>query len=327
MQAGAGDEITLRWNREAWQKIILYPRVLKDVSKIDTRISLFDEESPHPIILAPTSAHKLIHYEGELATARGACEAEAIMIVSTGATTTIEEISKVAKGRLWFQLYVQKDHGFTLELVNRAKASACKALCITVDNPVSGARNRIQRVGFELPPNIQQPMDPHGYRKMQSLATTSESRKPTTWKDIEWIQSKTSMPVLLKGILHPDDAEKAMASGVNGIIVSNHGARNLDTTPATIDALPRIIDKVKGQLPVLVDGGIRRGTDILKALAYGATAILIGRPYLYGLGVDGADGVKSIIEILRKEFEMAMALTGCTSRADINESLIFQKPC
>lgn len=312
LASGAADEITLRWNRESLEKIRLRPRVLVDVSNLDTRVNLFGQWLPFPILLAPTALQRLYHPEGELATASGAGVAEATYVVSSYTTTALEEIASAATQPLWFQLYLESDRGLTRDLVQRAEAVGCRALCVTVDLPVIGVRNRMKRVGFKVPPEMKLP-----YIKAPFQGV------PVTWKDLEWIQSLTSLPVLLKGILNPDDADLAIRNGVSGIIVSNHGARDLDSTPATIDALPHIVDTAADRVPILMDGGIRRGTDVLKALALGAKAVLIGRPYCYGLGVAGAEGVCQVVNILRSEFETAMALTGRPSLKSIDPSAIW----
>ena len=312
LASGAADELTLRWNRESLEKIRLLPRVLVDVSKLDTRVTLFGQELPFPILLAPTALHRLYHAEGELATARGAGVAAATYVVSCYTTTPLEEIARVATQPLWFQLYVQPDRGFTKDVVQRAEAVGCRALCVTVDLPVLGVRNRMQRVGFEVPPGMELP---YIMEQFQGV--------PVTWKDIEWLRSFARVPVVLKGILNPDDADLAVRNGVSGIIVSNHGARDLDSTPATIDALPHIADKIAGRVPILMDGGIRRGTDVLKALALGANAVLIGRPYCYGLGVAGAEGVSRVVNILRSEFETVMSLMGRPSIESIDRSVLW----
>lgn len=319
--SGAGDEITLRWNREALEKIALWPRVLNDVSKLDTHVTLFGNELAFPILLAPTAFHRAVHPEGEAATARGAGAAGAAFVVSTATNTRIEEIARAATQPLWFQMYVQRDREFTKALVQQVEAAGVRALCVTVDQPVSGPRNRQQRVNFKLPPGVETPYlnDINtGQRRL-----LSGNHDNVTWKDIEWLRSIARVPGLLKGILHPDDAETAIRAGVAGIMVSNHGARNLDTGVATIDALPLVADKVAGRVPVLMDGGIRRGTDVLKALARGANAVLIGRSYLFGLGVAGSEGVTRVVNILRREFEMAMALTGRPTLKSIDRSVIW----
>lgn len=328
---GAADEISLRANRTAFERIRLKPRVLVDVSRLDTSVTLFGQALPHPILLAPTAYHRLFHPEGEHATARGAGDASTTFVVSSFATTAIEQIAGSASAPLWFQLYVQRDRGFTRDMVQRAEAAGCRAVCVTVDTPVSGARNREARAGFELPPGIELPHlkglvqgDPsYGHRPRHREIFSSVLDPTLAWKDVAWLLSFARVPVLLKGVLNPDDAERGVQEGIAGLIVSNHGARNLDTVPATIDALPLVAERVAGRVPTLVDGGIRRGTDVLKALALGAAAVLIGRPYLYGLGVAGAAGVTRIVEILRAELEMALALTGRTSLAQVDRGLIW----
>jgi 4-hydroxymandelate oxidase len=330
------DEITMRWNREAYQRIRLKPRILVDVSKLDTRVTLFGREHPFPIILAPTAYHKLAHPDGELATARGAGAAGATMVISSMATTSVEDISKVAKSPLWFQLYFQADRGFTKDLVQRAEDAGCRAICLTVDTPIVGARNREARAQFKLPENLDLPnmrglkvngldmgKNAGGHGAAPGSIYSPVMDAAMTWRDMDWLISTAKVPVLFKGVLNPDDADQAVKVGVKGIMVSNHGARNLDTVPATVDALPLVAEKVAGRVPVIVDGGVRRGTDVLKALALGANAVMIGRPYLYALGVAGQDGVAAVVNILRKEFEMAMALTGRPSIASIDRTVLW----
>jgi 4-hydroxymandelate oxidase len=321
LASGAGDEHTLRWNREAYDHIRLQPRVLRDVTKVDTTIELLGTKLAFPILLAPTAYHRAIHPEGELATARGAGAAGAVWVVSTATTTPLEDIARVASAPVWFQLYVQPDRAVTKDLVQRAEDVGCRALCLTVDTPVQGARNRQTRAGFALPVGATAPY-------MVQLAggrAIADTRRGVvmTWEDVEWLRSIARVPVLLKGILDPDDAERSIDVGANGIIVSNHGARLLDTALATIDALPAIVDRVQGRIPVLIDGGIRRGTDVVKAIALGATATLIGRPYCYGLAIGGAAGVQRVVDILRGELEMAMQLMGRQSLAEIDASTLW----
>ncbi len=328
INGGAGDELTVRWNKEAYQRIRLRPRVLVDVSKLDTRVTLFGQQHPFPIILAPTAAQKLTHPGGEVATAQGAGAAGAAMVLSSFSNTSLEEVAAVAKTPLWFQLYAQTDHGFTRDLVQRAETGGYRALCLTVDTPIAGARNRETRANVKLSP-LPNLRGLKGFGSEATLRTgsldifSSVLDAALSWKDLEWLRSVAKIPLLVKGVLNPDDADRAVKVGVAGIMVSNHGGRNLDTVPATIDALPRVADKVAGQVPLFVDGGIRRGTDVLKALALGANAVLIGRPYLYGLGAEGEAGVTKVVTILQREFAMAMALTGRTNLASIDSSVIW----
>lgn len=326
----AGDEQTTRWNREAYQKIRLRPSVMHDVSKLDTRTELLGLKLDFPILLAPTAYHKTVHPDGELGTARGANAAGAAMVVSSFSTVAIEDIAKQTSHPLWFQLYIQPDRGFTRHMIERAQDAGARALCVTVDTPVSGARNREQRANFKLPPGMELPhlkglnSAAHGHLPTSELEIYTSILDPSlTWKEIAWLKSFAKVPVLVKGVLNPDDADLAIKEGVDGIMVSNHGGRNLDTVPATVDALPLVIEKVAGRVPVTVDGGIRRGTDILKALALGARAVLVGRPYLYALGAAGEQGVAGAINILHKELKMAMALTGRTNLAEIDKTLLW----
>ncbi len=330
--SGVADELTLRWNREAYDGLGLRPNVLVDVSRLDTGTRLFGEDLSHPILLAPAADQRMVHPEGELATARGAGRTGAIFVVSSFSNTRIEDVAAEATGSLWFQLYIQRDRGFTREVIQRAAAAGCKALCVTVDTPTFGARNRQARARYELRADLTRPHLPPSARPLgerdagrKGLQLFPDWVEPAlTWRDLAWIRSCADLPILLKGILNADDAARAVEEGISGIIVSNHGARNLDTVPATIDALPSVVDMVAGRIPVLVDGGIRRGTDIVKALARGAVAVLIGRPYLYGLAVAGAEGVERVIEILRQELEMAMGLLGRTSIAAIDPSILWK---
>ena len=327
---GAGDEVTLRDNRTRFDAIRLKPRVLRDVSTLDTSSTLFGQRLEYPILLAPTAYHKITHPEGEVATARGAGAARATMCVSSFATTSIEEVAKAATGPLWFQLYVQPDRGFTKALVQRAEAAGCRAILVTCDSPVIGTRNREARAGFRLPPGVERENLKGLTGGASTVAHLDEATiysgildPALTWAGIDWIRSFAKVPVILKGILSPEDATLAVQHGAQGIVVSNHGARNLDTLPATIDALPAVVEAVGGRIPVLMDGGIRRGTDVVKALALGAKAVLIGRPYLWGLSVDGAEGVQSVMRILRSEFRSAMALCGHTSLATIDRRVLW----
>lgn len=316
---GAADEITLRRNREAFDMIRLKPRVLIDVGTLDTRLELFGRMLEFPILLAPVAAQQQIHPGAEREAARGASAAGATLVVSTFASARIEDIARAAQGRVWFQLYVHRDRGVTRELVQRAEAAGCTALCITVDAPVIPMRDREKRRGIRWSYRGQ-PSSPGG----RVSPIYADALDPTvTWETVAWIRSFSKTPVLLKGILAPDDARRAAGDGVAGVIVSNHGGRNLDTTLATIEALPAVAEAMQGRTTILLDGGIRRGTDVVKALALGARAVLIGRPYLWGLAVDGAAGVQRVIEILRAELEAAMALCGTPSLSRIRRELLW----
>ena len=330
VSGGAADELTLRWNVESYQKLRLKPRALVDVSQLDTRVSLLGREHVSPIILAPVAYQRLFHPEGELAAVRGAHAAGSTFVLSTSATASIEEVAAAAPDcPRWFQLYVQRDRGLTAEFVRRAENAGCEALVLTIDSPLLGARYRELRSHFALPPGIK--------RAHQTGAAATASHRPSenniyspildpalTWKDVEWLRGLTRLPVLVKGVMNADDADRAAQMNLAGLIVSNHGGRNLDTVPATIDILPEIAVRVAGRVPVLVDGGIRRGTDVLKAIALGATAVLIGRPYVYGLAAQGAQGVTRIVTILRRELEMGLALAGRTSLRELDASLIWR---
>lgn len=336
LHGGAADELTAQANHHAWGQWQLQPRVLRALHGGHTRSELFGRTLHHPIMLAPVAYQKLAHPDGELASACAASAQQAGIILSTQASTLLEHVAQAIasdadRGPMWLQLYVQHDRGFTRELVQRAEQAGYEALVVTVDAPTSGARDRERRAGFKLPAGISAvnlaglpprptPAIGPGYSELFD----SLLQGATTWDDIAWLQSQTRLPVLLKGVLHPDDARLALAQGVQGLIVSNHGGRTLDTAVSTAWALPRITEAVGGSVPVLVDGGIRRGTDVLKALALGARAVLIGRPCVHALATAGAMGVAHVLRLLRDEFEIAMALTGCATLADIQPSLLIK---
>jgi 4-hydroxymandelate oxidase len=321
---GTGDEHTVRSNRASYAALRLRPRVLRDVSALRPGIELFGQPLKLPLLVAPMANHGLVHPEGERATARGAELAGVGFVLSSGANTDIHDVARELTQPLWFQLYVQHDRGLTQDIVRHAEAAGAKALCVTVDNPVEAARHREQRAGIQLPPGLGHPNYLNRPRAPRFVATLDEVRpQQLDWALIEWLVSIARVPVLLKGILTPEDAEQAIRSGAAGVIVSNHGGRALDTVPATIEALPAVAERVAGRVPVLVDGGIRHGTDVLKALACGATAVLVGRPCLYGLAVGGAEGVAHVLKTLRLEFLAALALTGRPTIASIDRTVLW----
>ncbi len=329
--SGAWDEITLRENHSAYDRIKLYPRMLIDVSQRDLTTTILNQKVSMPILIAPTAFHRLAHPEGEIATARAASAAGTIMTLSTLSNSAVEEVAQAANGSLWFQLYVYKDRGATKDLVQRVEAAGCKALMLTVDAPLLGRRERDVRNRFQLPPGLSvKNMTAAGMHEVAGdetdsglAAYVSKLINPgMTRRDVEWLKSITRLPILIKGILRADDALKAIDSGVAGIVISNHGGRQLDTAPATIEALPKIAEAVNDRIEILIDGGIRRGIDVLKAIALGAKAVLIGRPILWGLAVDGEQGVSRVLNLLRAEFDLAMALCGCRSIADISSDLL-----
>lgn len=331
---GAADEITLRSNRSAWEALPLWPRVLRPLAGGHTRVPLLGRTLAHPILLAPIAFQRLAHPDGELALAYAAAALGAGVVLSTQASVSLEAVASAVhpdpgRGPLWFQLYLQPDRGFTRALVQRAEAAGYEALVLTVDAPTSGARDRERRSGFRLPPGIgpvnlagMQPPAPPRLAAGQSALFDGLLHHAPTWEDIAWLRSVTRLPVLLKGVLHPADARQAVDAGAAGLIVSNHGGRTLDTAPATATALPRVVQAVGGAVPVLVDGGIRRGTDVLKAMALGASAVLVGRPAVWGLANAGAAGVAHVLRLLRDELEIAMALTGCATLADASPALL-----
>jgi 4-hydroxymandelate oxidase len=332
--SGACDEQTLSANMAAFQNIWLRPRMLVDVSNRDMTTTVLGNKVAAPILIAPAAFQGLAHADGELATARAAEKFGTTMVLSTLSNNSIEEVREATTGNLWFQLYVYKDKGVTKSLIERAEASGYTALVLTVDSPLLGRRERDVRNKFNLPAGLvcknllgnyleQLPTGSHE----SSLAAYISSLYDTslTWKDLLWFKSITKLPVIVKGILRGDDAARAIEYGADGIVVSNHGGRQLDTTIPTIHALPEIVEAVGDRVEVYLDGGIRRGTDILKAIAFGARAVLIGRPFLWGLAVAGQSGVLTVLDMLKSEFDLSMALSGCRTISDITPDLIDTK--
>lgn len=330
-EGGAADERTLAANPAAWQAIELLPRVLRRLEGGSTACTLLGRAMAHPVLLAPVAFQRMAHPDGEIASACAASAQGAGLVLSTQASVPLEHVAAAiardaGRGPLWFQLYLQHDEGFNRELLRRAEAAGFEALVLTVDAPCSGARDRERRAGFRLPPGISAvnlealpapPASPRGGSLFDGLM----ARAPT-WHDVERLRDSTRLSLVLKGILHPEDALQAARLGIDGVIVSNHGGRTLDTALASARALPAVAAAVGDQMAVLVDGGIRRGTDILKALALGADAVLIGRPIIHGLAVAGAMGVAHVIRLLRDELEIAMALCGLDRLEAIDESVL-----
>ena len=313
---GAGDEHSTRANEESYRKIFLRPRVLRTVAPVELGQGLFGRPLPAPVLLAPAAYQRLMRPEGELGSVLGATRHGVPFVLSSNGTVSIEEIAAVPGARCWFQLYVQGDRGFTRDSIARVEAAGCEAVCVTVDTPVLGLRPRQLRAGFRIPADVPLPHSA-GVR----VASDPGRHSALTWPDVDWLRSIVKGKLLLKGILHPADAELAIRAGVDGIMVSNHGGRNLDTIVPTIEALPDIAQQVAGRVPLFVDGGIRRGTDVLKALLRGANAVLIGRPYLYALAVGGAEGVARCLSLLIEELRLAMALVGAASLKDLNREV------
>ncbi|MDQ3019476.1 MAG: alpha-hydroxy-acid oxidizing protein [Bacteroidota bacterium] len=328
--SGANDEFTLKENCDAYKRIFLKYRVLVDVSKRDLSTEVLGSKISMPVMIAPTAFHKIAHPEGEVEVAKAASAAETIMILSTLSNSSIEEVVKASDQNIWFQLYVFKDREVTKNLIQRVENTGCKALVLTVDAPFLGTREKDVRNKFNLPDGITVKNLEPDFKEKLSLNYDSgvagyfaDNLDPSlNWKDIEWIKSITKLPIIIKGIACKEDALLAVENGAEGIVVSNHGGRQLDTCRATIDVLPEVADAVQGKIEILIDGGIRRGTDILKAIALGAKAVLIGRPVIWGLAVDGEKGVTSVLEILRRELDLAMALCGCNSIEKINKDFI-----
>lgn len=329
--SGADDEITLRENHTAYGRLKLHYRVLRGINQVDTTTYLLGQKLSLPILIAPAAFQKLAHPDGEKAMAQAAEQVGTTMILSTVSTTSLEEVAQATSAPLWFQLYMYKDRGITQALIERAAAAGFQAIALTVDTPVFGKRERDIRNQFQLPDHltIQNLMSSSGERLPAASGSALSTyvnemfKMDLSWGDVEWLASITSLPIFLKGVVHPADATAALDYGAGGIIVSNHGGRQLDTSPATIEVLPAIAEVLSGRLPLLVDGGIRRGTDVVKALALGADAVCIGRPALWGLAVNGSAGVTAVFDLLREELERAMALCGVKSIAEITPELIF----
>lgn len=316
--SGACDEVSLRLNREAYQQILLAPRVLRDVSHVSLQTTLNNKVLSHPICIAPTAFHGLAHQQAEVATALAANATQTHMTVGMMANEPLEKVAETASQPLWLQIYFLNNRDDTLSIVKRAEAAGYDGLVVTVDSQFLGKREIDYRNQFKLPENLSPAnLDSQKHNVKISAGQEDLFVKNLTWADIEWLKSQTRLPIWLKGILHPDDAHSALKAGVDGIIVSNHGARQLDTAIPPILVLPQIAEVIAGQIPIIVDSGIRRGTDVFKALALGANAIMLGRPILWGLTVAGSQGVEQVIKILCAELANAMALCGFNSIQEI----------
>jgi isopentenyl diphosphate isomerase/L-lactate dehydrogenase-like FMN-dependent dehydrogenase len=310
---GAGDERTLRANVEAYARWELRPRVLVDVSEVSTATTVLGTEVALPLLVAPTAFHRLAHPDGELATARGAAAAGTVMCLSTLSSASPAELAAAAPGAAqWFQLYWSRDRGFTAELLAAAAEAGFKALVLTVDFPVAGRRERDLRARFALPDDLPAPNIPVSLAREDFHGALGDIVDATiTWRDLEWLRSTCALPLVVKGVLTAEDALLAAEHGAAAVVVSNHGGRQLDGVPATLDVLPEVVEGVGDRIEVLMDGGIRRGTDVLKALALGARATLAGRAVLWGLAAAGEDGVVQVLELLRSEVETGLKLLGC----------------
>ena len=350
IDGGAQDEVTLRANQADFNNFTLVQRVLRDVTTRDQSVTVLGQKYDLPLILSPTGLTGIFWPNGALEAARAASDAGAGFCLSSMSTSTVEEIKKVAKRPTWFQLYVMRDRGMSRELIERAKAAGCSALVLTVDLAMQGQRDRDVHNGLTIPPTLSvanmlnfatrpgwvwrfltgpkvmpASLVKPGQNTLFTIAgyVNSQFDQSVTWKDIEWAKSIWGGPIALKGILAPEDAVAAIDHGADALIVSNHGGRQLDGVRSAISALPYVVDAVQGRAEVLIDGGVRRGTDVLKAIALGAKACMIGRPYMYGLASNGRAGVAKALDLLRNEIDLALALTGNTSLAALDRSSIL----
>jgi 4-hydroxymandelate oxidase len=325
--SGADAELTTAESVLAWQRLRLRPRVLRDVSSVSAATTVLGTPVAAPVLVAPTAYQRLADPDGERATARGAAAAGTVMVVSTLATTSLEDVAAaVPAAPRWFQLYVHRDRGFTAELVARAEAAGYKALVLTVDLPVLGHRRRDERNNFALPPHLQMANVGKGSELSEGSALRSYADAAIdpslTFDDLEWLRGLADLPLVVKGVLRGDDAAACVAAGADGVVVSNHGGRQLDTAVATADALPDVVEAIGSAAEVYVDGGVREGTDVVKALALGARAVLLGRPVLWGLALAGEEGVRLVLDDCRAGLERAMALCGAPTLADLTRDLV-----
>ncbi|XP_059612778.1 2-Hydroxyacid oxidase 1-like [Phlebotomus argentipes] len=335
---GTGKGLSLQWNRSSYDRIRIYPHCLRDVSKRSAKCHLLGIDMPMPVGVSPTAMQKVVHPKGEIASAKAAQEAGIVFTLSCMSTTSLEEVAAATPNSpKWFQLYIYIDRDLTRNLIRRAEKAGYRAIVVTVDTPMFGFRR--PKNNLSLPPHLN--LENFTSERIQNLKEAGENLnlgtylskghiiyRCLTWEDIKWLVSETRLPVLAKGILRADDAIQAMECGCKGIIVSNHGGRQLDSVPPTIDALPGIVTAVGSKVAVIVDGGVRQGTDVFKAIALGAKMVLLGRPIIWGLTVGGQDGVVDVLKIIQTEFDVAMAVSGCSKISDITQDLIgFDHTC
>jgi len=329
-EGGALDEITLRENVAAWQNLTLYYRVLAGVGSRELATSILGQTISMPIAVAPTAFHRLACEHGEIATARAAKAAGTLFILSSLSNTAMESVFAEAASPRWFQLYIYKDRSITAELVQRAEAAGAEAIVLTVDAPGLGTRERDARNSFRLPDGLKvENLSPLGKGNIPEVKGSGLAayvyenfKQDLTFNDLDWLCHSTRLPVMVKGLVRADDARRSIEHGAKAIVVSNHGGRQLDTAPSTCEVLPRVADAVGNSCELYVDGGIRRGSDVLKAIALGARAVLVGRPILWGLATSGENGAVHVLQILRRELDEAMLLCGCTKLTDIDSSLL-----
>jgi L-lactate dehydrogenase (cytochrome) len=352
IDGGAEDEMTLASNVEAYRRLTFRPRVLRDVTDIDITSSLLGKPLALPLVLAPTGFTRIADPSGELAVARSAARAEVVYTLSTLGTRSIEEVAAVSSGRLWFQVYVWRDRGLVAELVQRAATAGYEALCLTVDTAVFGKRERDMRRGFTLPPKLGPSTildgvlhpgwtwrflksDPIAFANVVGHSVgdgadavslghyiTRQFDPSLSWKDLEWLRGLWNGPIVVKGIQSVADAVLAADAGVEAVVISNHGGRQLDTAPAALDLLPEIADAIGHRTEIICDGGVRRGSDIVKAVALGANAVMAGRAYLYGLGAAGEAGVDHVLKMFSSDMKRTMGLIGCTTIKEVNREFV-----
>ncbi|KAL3698802.1 hypothetical protein R1sor_012878 [Riccia sorocarpa] len=326
--SGAEDQWTLKENRHAFERIRFRPRILIDVTSVDTSTTVLGHKISMPIMVAPTAMQRMAHPEGELATARAVASHNTIMTLSSWATSSVEEVASVGPGIRFFQLYVYRDRNVVAQLVRRAERAGFSAIALTVDTPILGRREADIKNRFNLPNHLTlknfEGLDLGQMEKTQDSGLASyvagQIDRSLSWKDVKWLQTITSLPILVKGVITAEDTHLAIQNGCAGIIVSNHGARQLDYVPATISALEEVVKAAGGRVPVFLDGGVRRGTDALKAIALGATGVFVGRPVVWGLAAEGEAGVRKVLQLLKDEFTLAMALAGATKISEITRA-------